>query len=105
MTGYLDEVLPDYDPEQHTIVASGRSKAGDLIDCSGREQRLDGRTLQQIAETLARPYGIEVVDNRGCGQAIPGIRAGGRPAYPPKPSSARRRYVARGWSVTPRADY
>jgi prophage tail gpP-like protein len=65
LTGYLDEVLPDYDPEQHTIVASGRSKAGDLIDCSGREQRLDGRTLQQIAQTLAQPYGIEVVDTVG----------------------------------------
>lgn len=65
LTGYLDEVLPDYDAETHTIVANGRSKAGDLVDCSGREQRLDGRTLQQIAATLAQPYGIEVVDTVG----------------------------------------
>lgn len=71
LTGYLDEVLPDYDAEQHTIVAGGRSKAGDLIDCSGREQRLDGRTLQQIATTLAQPYGIEVIDTVGAGKAFP----------------------------------
>lgn len=65
LTGYLDEVLPDYDAEQHTIVAGGRSKAADLVDCSGREQRLDGRTLLQIAQALAQPYGIDVVDTVG----------------------------------------
>lgn len=65
LTGYLDEVLPDYDATTHTIVANGRSKAGDLVDCSGREQRLGGRTVQQIAATLAQPYGIEVVDTVG----------------------------------------
>lgn len=65
LTGYLDEVLPDYDAESHTIVASGRSRAADLVDCSGQEKRLDGRTLLQIATTLAQPYGIEVVDTVG----------------------------------------
>ena len=62
VTGYLDEVLPDYDAESHTIVASGRSKAADLVDCSGPDRRFDGRTLVQIAQVLAEPYGIEVVD-------------------------------------------
>lgn len=62
VTGYLDEVLPDYDATSHTIVANGRSKAADLIDCSGKDQRFDGRTLLQIAEALAEPYGIEVID-------------------------------------------
>lgn len=65
VTGYLDEVLPDYDAESHTIVANGRSKAADLIDCSGGDQRFDGRTLQQIAQALAAPYGIEVIDRVG----------------------------------------
>jgi prophage tail gpP-like protein len=65
LTGYLDEVLPDYDAEKHTIVANGRSKASDLVDCSGHEQRLAGRTLHQIAQALAQPYGIEVVDTVG----------------------------------------
>lgn len=65
VTGYLDEVLPDYDAESHTIKANGRSKAADLIDCSGPDQRFDGRTLLQIAQALAEPYGIEVVDSVG----------------------------------------
>lgn len=62
VTGYLDEVLPDYDATSHTIVANGRSKAGDLVDCSDVDTRFDGRTLVQIARALAAPYGIEVID-------------------------------------------
>ena len=62
VTGYVDEVLPDYDEKSHTIVASGRSKAGDLIDCSGKDRRFAGKTLLQIARILAEPYGIEVID-------------------------------------------
>lgn len=65
LTGYLDEVLPDYDATTHTIVANGRSKAGDLVDCSGKEQRFANRTLLQVASALAQPYGIEVVDTVG----------------------------------------
>ncbi|MHA6161611.1 phage baseplate assembly protein [Pseudomonas sichuanensis] len=65
LTGYLDEVLPDYDAQSHSIVANGRSRAADLVDCSGKEKRLDGRTLAQIATDLAQPYGIEVVDKVG----------------------------------------
>nr|WP_267955394.1 hypothetical protein [Halomonas ethanolica] len=65
VTGYLDEVLPDYDDVSHTIVAKGRSKAADLVDCSGPDRRFDGRTLVQIARALAAPYGIEVIDTVG----------------------------------------
>jgi len=65
VTGYLDEVLPDYDATSHTISASGRSKAADLIDCSGERQPMNNRTLLQIAQTLAEPYGIDVIDTVG----------------------------------------
>lgn len=65
LTGYLDEVLPDYDAESHSLQASGRSRAADLVDCSGKEKRLDGRTLGQIATALAQLYDIEVVDKVG----------------------------------------
>jgi len=65
VTGWLDEVLPDYDATRHTIAARGRSKAADLVDCSGADRRFDGRTLLQIAQALANPYGIEVIDNVG----------------------------------------
>lgn len=62
VTGHVDDVLPEYDAESHVIVANGRSKAGDLVDCSGEDIRLAGLTLLQIAEKLAKPYGIEVID-------------------------------------------
>lgn len=65
LTGYVDDVLPDYDATTHTIVASGRSKTADLVDCSDQDTRLDGLTLVQIATRLAAPYGIEVVDTVG----------------------------------------
>lgn len=65
VTGYLDEVLPDYDATSHMISASGRSKAADLIDCSGKDTPLAGLSLVQIARKLAAPYGIEVVDKVG----------------------------------------
>lgn len=65
VTGFVDEVLPDYDAERHTIVVRGRSKACDLIDCSGRDRRFDGRTLLQIAQALAAPFDIEVRDEVG----------------------------------------
>lgn len=62
VTGYVDQVLPDYSASSHTIVASGRSKAGDLVDCSGRDKRFVGKTLLQIVTALAEPFGIEVID-------------------------------------------
>lgn len=71
LTGNLDEVLPDYDAESHSIVANGRSLAGDLLDCSGQEQRFEGRTLAQIAQALAQPYGIEVVDTVAASKPFP----------------------------------
>lgn len=71
LTGYLDEVLPDYDAKSHTIVANGRSSAADLVDCSGQEQRFEGRTLLQIAQALAQPYGIEVIDTVGASKPLP----------------------------------
>jgi prophage tail gpP-like protein len=65
LTGYLDEVLPNYDATSHTISASGRSRAADLIDCSGERKPINNSTLLQIASTLAKPYGIEVIDTVG----------------------------------------
>jgi len=65
VTGYLDEVLPDYDATSHTIAASGRSKAADLIDCSAVLKPFNGQTLVKIANALTAPYDIEVIDRAG----------------------------------------
>lgn len=102
LTGYLDEVLPDYDAESHTIVASGRSRAADLVDCSGQEKRLDGRTLLQIATTLAQPYGIEVVDTVGANKPFRAFALeDGQPVAEAIERAAQIRGL--GWSAMPRA--
>lgn len=65
VTGYVDEALPAYDGQSHTITVSGRSKAGDLVDCSlageaGKPLQWKGQTLLAIAKDLAGRFGIEV---------------------------------------------
>jgi len=65
VTGYVDDAMPDYDDQTHTVRVEGRSKAGDLVDCSlapekGKPLQWSGRTLLQIAKDLAWRFGIEV---------------------------------------------
>ncbi|SDK32271.1 phage baseplate assembly protein [Billgrantia gudaonensis] len=62
ITGYIDDVLPNYDARQHELVVSGRSKTADLIDSSGTAQPWEtGQTVLQVARRVAEPFGIEVV--------------------------------------------
>ncbi|MEX0732836.1 MAG: hypothetical protein WED00_05645 [Aquisalimonadaceae bacterium] len=61
LTGYVDDVLPSYDDKSHTIVASGRSRTADLVDCSAGADTWTDRTLLAIARRLAEPFGIEVI--------------------------------------------
>jgi prophage tail gpP-like protein len=70
LTGYVDELIPDYDATSHTIVANCRSKTADLVDCSSQDKRFKNRTLKRIAQDLAKPYGIEVVDEAGASDPI-----------------------------------
>lgn len=70
LTGYVDEVLPDYDTRNHTISVRGRSQTADLIDCSREDTRIKNRPLKQIAAKLATPYGIEVVDEAGADKPL-----------------------------------
>lgn len=60
ISGYVDEVAPRYNATAHSIDVVGRSKAGDLVDCSTEGQSFNGQTLLQIARALAQPFGIEV---------------------------------------------
>lgn len=71
VTGYVDEVAPSYDAKSHTVTASGRSKAGDLVDCSlAGTLQWKGRTLLQIARDLASRFGIGVSTEVGEGEAF-----------------------------------
>lgn len=73
ITGYVDDVQPSYDKEQHGVTINGRDKTGDLVDCSAIYKSgmwAAGSKLNKIAEDLCKPFGIKVID-RVRGGAIP----------------------------------
>lgn len=62
ITGHIDDVLPNYDAQQHQLVVAGRSKTADLIDASSTAQPWEtGQTVLQVARRVAEPFGIEVI--------------------------------------------
>lgn len=79
LTGYVDDVLPSYDAEKHTISVQGRSKAADLVDCGHPgKQWSQPRTLLQLATELAGDFGIPVRADTDVGAPFqrPAIEAG-----------------------------
>ncbi len=60
ITGYVDVVRPNYDATNMDLTITGRSKLGDLVDCSLTGQQFKKQTLLQIATTLCLPFGIAV---------------------------------------------
>ncbi len=62
ISGYLDRLESSLGAESHTISASGRSKAADLIDCSAVHSPASwsNKKLEAIATDLAAPFGLSV---------------------------------------------
>lgn len=62
ITGYIDRWAPMISRSGHEVRAVGRSKCADLVDCSAYWQNnvINGATPLQIAQRLAKPYGITV---------------------------------------------
>lgn len=62
ITGYVDSIEPEYDKALHRISVKGRDKTADLVDCSALNSpgQWEQRTLTQIAEDIAKPFGISV---------------------------------------------
>lgn len=62
ITGWVDDVDPDYAAEQHSIRIAGRDRTGDLVDCSAihKPGEWRGQKLETIVAELARPFGIPV---------------------------------------------
>ena len=60
ITGYIEEIGPSDDPEKVGVRLSGRSKAGDLVDCSAvvKGGQLRGLDLLGVARVLCKPFGI-----------------------------------------------
>lgn len=65
ITGYLDNVAPTYNAEDHSITISGRDKTADLVDCSAPATQWIGRSLAAVARELCAPFGITVIDQAG----------------------------------------
>jgi prophage tail gpP-like protein len=65
LTGAVDDINVDYDAKTHEITVIGRSKCGDLADCSTTGQQIKaGQTLLSVARQLCKPFAISVlVDN------------------------------------------
>lgn len=67
ITGYIDAIDSTTEPEKAGVRISGRSKAGDLVDCDAivKSQQLRGLDLLAIARTLCKPFGIGVAVDPG----------------------------------------
>lgn len=63
ISGYVDSLKQRIASEEKNITISGRDKTADLIDCAALHTsgQFRGQNLQQIAETLCKPFGIKVI--------------------------------------------
>jgi len=63
ITGYVDDFDFEYDANRADLRVTGRSKTGDLIDCSAvyKTGLWQKATIEQIAKDLCGPFGIEVL--------------------------------------------
>lgn len=73
ITGWVDVVEPSIAATAHSIAVSGRSKTCDLVDCSAVDLplRWRRRKIEQIAQALAEPFGLQVVVVGSTGPALP----------------------------------
>lgn len=69
LTGWIEATPIRYDAKSISMGITGRSKTADLIDCTASPTDFDGKTLHQIASELARPFGINVIN-----QGVPTTR-------------------------------
>ncbi|WP_439861634.1 phage baseplate assembly protein [Pseudomonas sp. MBLB4136] len=65
ITGYLDNVAPTYNGQDHSLMVAGRDKTADLVDCSAPATQWIGRSLAAVARELCAPFGIAVIDLAG----------------------------------------
>lgn len=65
LTGYIDDVSVRYDASTLRLTCRGRSKTGDLVDCSAikpgsKSGKWSGATVERIAKDICAPFGIQV---------------------------------------------
>ena len=60
VTGFVDRRVVNYEMKVHQVMISGRSKAGDLVDCLHPGLTFNRQSLAQIIRRLASDFGIDV---------------------------------------------
>lgn len=60
ISGWIDAIKDDYNASSSTLVINGRSRAGDLVDCSAVHKPWRTTPILQIAGDLCKPFGITV---------------------------------------------
>lgn len=74
LVGHIDEVNPVASERRVQVTITGRDKTGDLIDCAAAPtgpSEFKGQTLTQIAQRLAKPFGISVRAEVDVGKPFP----------------------------------
>ena len=73
LTGYIDRYDASISAESHTVRIVGRSKSEDMVDCSAEwnTSQISSTSALDLAQKLAKPYGITVSSLSGPGVAIP----------------------------------
>lgn len=63
ITGYVDDVNPDYDNEFHTVQITGRDRTGDLVDCAALHGSGEWHkaSLTRIATDICAPFGVKAI--------------------------------------------
>lgn len=77
ITGYVDRYMPSIEPHQHQVRIMGRGKGQDLVDCAAGitpdgigPMQLAAMPTLDIAQRLAKPFGITVTSKAGSGKQI-----------------------------------
>jgi prophage tail gpP-like protein len=65
ITGYVEQIAPSVSASGYALSVEGRSRVGDLVDCSaesylGPGQWSGGTTLAALARAVAAPFGVGV---------------------------------------------
>ncbi len=72
ITGFVDDVTSSYGARSSSLALSGRSRTGDLVDCSviSETKRWSNATPWRIASEIAGPYLIPVVEQLAPGETL-----------------------------------
>lgn len=76
ITGYVDSVEASFASGSHSLSAQGRDRSADMVDCAAvhKPDTWKGLTLLQLAQTLAKPFGITVRAEVDVGAALPEVK-------------------------------